>query len=100
MSRAAAAMAARAARVLLVLAAALAGALLAAAPAARAAWVDYPSSVTCGVTVPVEQCDPGDATVNNACRDMCHYGGCRGGRCVTLGGVGPLGEGRGCHCRR
>ncbi|KAL6906513.1 hypothetical protein ACP4OV_004114 [Aristida adscensionis] len=86
--------AAAAARALLVLLATLTGALL----AARAAWVDYPTSVTCGVTVPVEQCDPGDATANNACRDMCHYGGCRGGRCVVA--ASDDGEGRGCHCHR
>jgi hypothetical protein len=55
--------------------------------AARSAWVDsdYPSSVSCGVTVPVVQCDPSDATANNACRDMCHYGGCRGGACTAPG---------------
>ncbi|KAL6642823.1 hypothetical protein ACP70R_021004 [Stipagrostis hirtigluma subsp. patula] len=65
--------------------------------AARAAWVeDYPSGVPCGATVPVEQCDPGDAAANSACRDMCHYGGCRrGGQCVSLG----LARGRGCHCK-
>ncbi|GJM91234.1 hypothetical protein PR202_ga07592 [Eleusine coracana subsp. coracana] len=94
------------ARVFLVLVAALTGnssvcihklAFLAAP--ARSAWVDsdYPSSVSCGVTVPVEQCNPADAAANSACRDMCHYGGCRGGGCVS---DGPLGGGRGCRCRR
>ena len=55
------------------------------------AWVDYPSGVPCGpgVTIPVEQCDPGDAAVNSACMDMCHYGGCqRGGQCVFWGSPG------------
>ncbi|TVU32007.1 hypothetical protein EJB05_23723 [Eragrostis curvula] len=85
------------ASVLLVLVAALTVAFLAAP--ARSAWVDsdYPSSVSCGVVVPVEQCDPADAVANRACRDMCHYGGCRGGQCVS---AGPLGGGRGCRCRR
>ncbi|XP_062201142.1 uncharacterized protein LOC133903716 [Phragmites australis] len=84
------------ARVLLVLVATLTVALLAAPAPTRAAWVDYPSGVPCGVTVPVEQCDPADAAANSACMDMCHYGGCRrGGRCVSLG----FGRGRGCHCK-
>uniref|UniRef100_A0ACD5TMW3 Uncharacterized protein n=1 Tax=Avena sativa TaxID=4498 RepID=A0ACD5TMW3_AVESA len=71
--------------------------VLVAAPSARAAWVeDYPSGVPCGVTIPVEQCDPGDAAANSACMDVCHYGGCRrGGRCVSLG----FARGRGCHCK-
>jgi hypothetical protein len=71
--------------------------ILAAAPApAVAAWVDYPSGVPCGETIPVEQCDPGDAAANSACMDVCHYGGCRrGGQCVSLG----FGRGRGCHCK-
>ncbi|KAE8785767.1 hypothetical protein D1007_40503 [Hordeum vulgare] len=71
--------------------------VLVAAPSARAAWVeDYPSGVPCGATIPVEQCDPGDAAANSACMDVCHYGGCRrGGRCVSLG----FARGRGCHCR-
>jgi hypothetical protein len=71
--------------------------LVAAPPSARAAWVeDYPSGVPCGVTIPVEQCDPGDAAANSACMDVCHYGGCRrGGRCVSLG----FARGRGCHCK-
>ncbi|RLN41850.1 hypothetical protein C2845_PM01G37310 [Panicum miliaceum] len=80
----------------LVLAATLTAALLLAAapPPARAAWVesDYPSSVPCGVTIPVEQCDPADA----ACRDMCHYGGRRGGRCVAPGRLALV---QGCHCK-
>jgi hypothetical protein len=68
----------------------------AAATGARAAWVDYPSGVPCGETIPVEQCDPGDAAANSACMDVCHYGGCRrGGECVSLG----FGRGRGCHCK-
>uniref|UniRef100_A0ACD5TJ34 Uncharacterized protein n=1 Tax=Avena sativa TaxID=4498 RepID=A0ACD5TJ34_AVESA len=72
-------------------------AVLITAPPARAAWVeDYPSGVPCGVTIPVEQCDPGDAAANSACMDVCHYGGCRrGGRCVSLG----FARGRGCHCK-
>ncbi|KAL6906512.1 hypothetical protein ACP4OV_004113 [Aristida adscensionis] len=85
-------------RATLVIAAALAVALVAVAtPGARAAWVeDYPSGVPCGTTVPVEQCDPEDTAANSACRDMCHYGGCRrGGQCVSLG----LGRGRGCNCK-
>ncbi|CAL4917559.1 unnamed protein product [Urochloa decumbens] len=86
---------------LLVLVATLAAALLllaAAAPAARAAWVesDYPSSVPCGVTIPVEQCDPAADAANAACRDMCHYGGRRGGRCVSPGRLSLV---QGCHCR-
>ena len=68
----------------------------AAAAGARAAWVDEPTGVPCGETIPVEQCDPGDAAANSACMDVCHYGGCRrGGECVSLG----FGRGRGCHCK-
>nr|CAB3494191.1 unnamed protein product [Digitaria exilis] len=73
--------------------------LLAAAPRpARGAWVesDYPSSVPCGVTIPVEQCDPAVDAANAACRDMCHYGGRRGGRCVSPGRDALV---QGCHCR-
>ncbi|PAN46474.1 hypothetical protein PAHAL_9G188500 [Panicum hallii] len=84
---------------LLVLAATLTAALLAAAPPpTRAAWVesDYPSSMACGVTIPVEQCDPADGAANAACRDMCHYGGRRGGRCVAPGRLALV---QGCHCR-
>ncbi|CAN6287727.1 unnamed protein product [Urochloa humidicola] len=75
-----------------------AAALLLAAATARAAWVesDYPSSVPCGVTIPVEQCDPAVDAANAACRDMCHYGGRRGGRCVSPGRVALV---QGCHCR-
>ncbi|ONM05095.1 hypothetical protein Zm00014a_008912 [Zea mays] len=84
------------ARVLLVLAATLTVAVAILPATARAAWVDYPSGVPCGVTIPVEQCDPGDAAANSACMDVCHYGGCRrGGQCVSLG----LARGRGCHCK-
>uniref|UniRef100_A0A452YMI2 Uncharacterized protein n=3 Tax=Triticinae TaxID=1648030 RepID=A0A452YMI2_AEGTS len=84
-------------RLLLVVLVAMLTAVLVAAPSARAAWVeDYPSGVPCGATIPVEQCDPGDAAANSACMDVCHYGGCRrGGRCVSLG----FARGRGCHCR-
>ncbi|KAJ1294827.1 hypothetical protein BS78_01G176200 [Paspalum vaginatum] len=87
------------ARVVVAVVAALTAALLAAAPPpAQAAWVesDYPSSVPCGVTIHVELCDPADAAANAACRDMCHYGGRRGGRCVA---PGPLALVQGCHCR-
>ncbi|KAG8084138.1 hypothetical protein GUJ93_ZPchr0010g10151 [Zizania palustris] len=80
---------------LLVVLAALTAALVA-TPVARSTWVDYPSGVPCGETIPVEQCDPTDAAANSACRDVCHYGGCRrGGECVSLG----FGRGRGCHCK-
>ncbi|CAN6317853.1 unnamed protein product [Urochloa humidicola] len=86
---------------LLVLVATLTAALLlvaAAAPAARAAWVesDYPSNVPCGVTIPVEQCDPAVDAANAACRDLCHYGGRRGGRCVSPGRLSLV---QGCLCR-
>ncbi|RCV42136.1 hypothetical protein SEVIR_9G191000v4 [Setaria viridis] len=87
------------ARALLVLVVTLTAALMAAAPPpARAAWVesDYPSSVPCGVTIPVEQCDPAADAANAACRDMCHYGGRRGGRCVSPGRLALV---QGCHCR-
>ncbi|GJM91235.1 hypothetical protein PR202_ga07593 [Eleusine coracana subsp. coracana] len=84
------------ARLFLVLVAALAVAAAQFAAPAGAAWVDYPSGVPCGVTIPVEQCDPADAAANSACMDMCHYGGCRrGGRCVSLG----FARGRGCNCK-
>ncbi|XP_037422867.1 uncharacterized protein LOC125509830 [Triticum urartu] len=84
-------------RLLLVVLVAMLTVVLVAPPSARAAWVeDYPSGVPCGATIPVEQCDPGDAAANSACMDVCHYGGCRrGGRCVSLG----FARGRGCHCR-
>uniref|UniRef100_M8BHA9 Uncharacterized protein n=1 Tax=Aegilops tauschii TaxID=37682 RepID=M8BHA9_AEGTA len=63
-------------RLLLVVLVAMLTAVLVAAPSARAAWVeDYPSGVPCGATIPVEQCDPGDAAANSACMDVCHYGG-------------------------
>nr|CAB3504343.1 unnamed protein product [Digitaria exilis] len=86
------------ARALLVLVATLAAAALLLAAPARGAWVesDYPSSVPCGVTIPVEQCDPAVEAANAACRDMCHYGGRRGGRCVSPGRVALV---QGCHCR-
>ncbi|EAY79211.1 hypothetical protein EE612_052300 [Oryza sativa] len=81
---------------LLIVLVAAAAMVAAAATGARAAWVDYPSGVPCGETIPVEQCDPGDAAANSACMDVCHYGGCRrGGECVSLG----FGRGRGCHCK-
>ncbi|XP_066386800.1 uncharacterized protein [Miscanthus floridulus] len=84
------------ARVLLVLATTFTVVAVILPATARAAWVDYPSGVPCGETIPVEQCDPGDAAANSACMDMCHYGGCqRGGQCVSLG----LARGRGCHCK-
>lgn len=52
--------------------------------------MDYPSGMRCCSNIPVERCDPDSAMANNACRDVCHYGGCRkGGHCVHLGwGVG------------
>jgi hypothetical protein len=38
--------------------------IVVAAPA-LAAWVDYPSGVPCGETIPMEQRRPGDAAANN-----------------------------------
>ncbi|CAA7393105.1 unnamed protein product [Spirodela intermedia] len=58
-------------------------------------WVDYPSGVRCCSDIPVERCDPSCRDANAACRDVCHYGGCRkGGQCED----GALGIGRYCHC--
>ncbi|ONK73408.1 uncharacterized protein A4U43_C04F31190 [Asparagus officinalis] len=58
-------------------------------------WVDYPSAMTCCSNILVEGCDPDSPLANNACRDVCHYGGCRkGGQCVYL----RRGVGRACHC--
>jgi hypothetical protein len=42
-----------------------AGIVVAAPALAVAAWVDYPSGVPCGETIPMEQRRPGDATANN-----------------------------------
>ncbi|MQM01289.1 hypothetical protein Taro_034043 [Colocasia esculenta] len=59
-------------------------------------WVDYPSGIRCCSDIPVETCDPWSPDANAACRDVCHYGGCRkGGQCEE----GALGfGGRFCHC--
>ncbi|VAH05252.1 unnamed protein product [Triticum turgidum subsp. durum] len=58
-------------RLLLVVLVAMLTVVLVAPPSARAAWVeDYPSGVPCGATIPVEQCDPGDAAANSACMDI------------------------------
>ncbi|MQM01176.1 hypothetical protein Taro_033927 [Colocasia esculenta] len=62
--------------------------------AAGGEWVDYPSGVRCCSDIPVERCDPRSPDANAACRDVCHYGGCRrGGQCED----GVL-LGRFCHC--
>jgi hypothetical protein len=42
------------------------------------------SGAPCGLTVPMEQCDPKDAVTNIACSDACHDHGCHGGRCVFV----------------
>lgn len=61
-------------------------------------WVDYPASggSRCCRMIPVEACEPGDASANKACMDVCHYEGCRnGGRC-EFGGI-EIGNACRCH---
>ncbi|WOL07015.1 hypothetical protein Cni_G15750 [Canna indica] len=63
----------------------------------RCEWVDYPSSMgRCCSVIPVEACEPEEAVTNRACRDVCHYGGCRkGGQCEY---VGLLQSAKACRC--
>ncbi|CAA7410949.1 unnamed protein product [Spirodela intermedia] len=63
--------------------------------AAGGEWVDYPSGLGCCSNIQVERCDPSSSNANAACRDVCHYSGCRkGGLCMD----GAPRFGRFCHC--